>query len=105
MAHELTDLTVKDIAVLFRNADVDRSGALEFGEFLAQFKRELSQDAACVREPFFWAKTRPRPLLKRADRVALEEKLFGDIAMDARRTSEELMALIQEQARGLAHAQ
>ena len=88
------DLNEKDMSVLFRHADSDGSGVLEFEEFFNRFRSELSEPNPSEKEPFFWSKTRPRPLIPKSERYEMIEALSGKPS--AQRTTGELMKMIQE---------
>ena len=54
------DLSEKDMSALFKVADSDSSGTLEFAEFFNNFRKDGGASAANGRrEPFFWGKARP----------------------------------------------
>ena len=89
------DLTEKDMVALFRAADADGSGCLEFSEFINNFRKEGAGDAAeGRREQFFFSLSRPRPLLKRPDRLKLSRKVEGPPVTS--RSLDEMLAIIEK---------
>ena len=86
-------LTEKDLNLLFRHADTDGSGVLEFQEFFNKFRNEISQPLSSQKEPFFWHKSRPRPLVDRHGRREMEGMLAGKRDVDL--TSDELIEVVQ----------
>ena len=87
-----TKLTDKDARAIFQIADEDGSGTLGIDEFLINFRSD-----AWPRERFFWSKQCGGGAnLTKAERLALAEKLRKEQQSRAKRSTGEIMKVLED---------